>query len=100
MTERPEVSLHYLVTVLKDGQINIPKSLCEAIGIKEGDRVYLSQLGDHLTLHPYLRTSEEIIAAMHRYYEGHVWPTEELLAQRRWEAAKDEEAFQESQYKE
>ncbi|HID63648.1 MAG TPA: AbrB/MazE/SpoVT family DNA-binding domain-containing protein [Anaerolineae bacterium] len=46
-----------VVTLSSKGQIVLPKEIRQALGLRKGDRLRVTQEGDHIILTPYVRVS-------------------------------------------
>lgn len=76
------------VTVGGDGQIVLPAAMVAAIGLRPGEAAIVS-LGDYLTVEPAARALARAREIVRRFDRGTGSPVDELLAERRTEAARE-----------
>lgn len=77
----------YTAKVSTKGWVVIPKELREKYGLKKGTRVQVVDYGDLLTLVP---LPDDPVEALHGMLEGGTSLTEDLLAERARERAREE----------
>jgi AbrB family looped-hinge helix DNA binding protein len=76
-------------TVSRGGAIQIPKVILEAVGINEGDQVKLSREGDVITVTSRATALRDLQDHVRRYVPEGVSLVDQLLAERRAEAASE-----------
>lgn len=76
-------------TVGKNGRIDVPETFLQTIGVAEGDPIQLSVEGDVVRVLPRDAVIREVQAYVRRYIPGDVSLVDELLEERRAEAARE-----------
>ncbi len=84
----------YSAKVIAGGKIVIPAALRRELGLKEGDRLVVQREGGTLVLKPFSEVLRELRERVRRYVPEGVSLADELIAERRTEAAKEEEELQ------
>jgi AbrB family looped-hinge helix DNA binding protein len=72
------------------GWIVIPKAIRKRHGLKKGDRVYVIDAGERISIFP---ADEDPIGASYGMLKGGPSMTQSLLEDRRWELEKEEEGL-------
>lgn len=71
-----------LVKITRNRQVTLPKSLCQELGLDEGDYVEIVREGDHLVLRPKKLVDKTLQEKKERLFQ---------LLERVWERTKDVE---------
>ena len=71
-----------LVKITRNRQVTLPKSLCQELGLEEGDYVEIVREGDHLVLRPKKLVDKTLQEKKERLFQ---------LLERVWERTKDVE---------
>ena len=72
-----------------DGRIDLPAHFLQALGVHEGDQVQLALEGDSIRILTRSRALQELRAKVQQFVPEGVSLVDELIAERRAEAAKD-----------
>ena len=86
-TSLPDPALRAFVELPKSGRIVIPSAMRAAMGVKEGERVMLLVADGVLSVESHARVIAKIQAEMQKYAVPGVSIVDELIADRRREAA-------------
>lgn len=82
----------YNARLISGGKVVIPAELRRKLGLSAGDvLVFEEDDAGQVVLKPYRQVVREIQDQMSKYKRPGASAVEELLAERRWEAAKEEE---------
>ncbi len=84
----------YSAKVIAGGKIVIPAALRRELGLKEGDRLVVQREGGTLVLKPFSEVLRELRERVRKYVPEGVSLADELVVERRAEAAKEEEELQ------
>ncbi len=86
-----EVRLRQGVNIGPGGRIVIPAEIRAALKVKEGDRLVLAVVGDELVVTPLWLSIERVQKWVRSFVPEGVSLVDELIADRRREAAKEDE---------
>lgn len=79
----------YHAKIVAGGKISLPAEIRRALGLKDGDSVAFNLDGDRFTGMSYAAKIREVQAQFRRYVPEGVSVVDELIAERRAEAARE-----------
>ena len=90
VAHEPDVSRPASLRVEADGRVSVPKGLCQALGLKEGDPVIVAVEEDAIRLMGVPAAVKRAQAIVRRFVQPGVSLVDELLAERRAEAKRED----------
>jgi AbrB family looped-hinge helix DNA binding protein len=95
-TTRPETSLRAKVRLSSNGRIVIPAEMRKALGVKPGETILLEVEDGVLRMESFQSRVRHIQAEFAKYIKPGVLLSDELIADRREEARREMEEFEQS----
>lgn len=87
----PDGTIRYFLVLGPKGRVLLPADVREVMGLKEGDVITAWLSGGELRMHSHRRGLEAVEAEGAAIADGGVYASDELIAERRAEAAKEAE---------
>ena len=87
----PDGTVRYFLIMGQKGRVLFPADLRESLGLDEGDVITAWLRDGEVRMHSYLHGLRKVQEEVSSLTKAHVYASEELIADRRAESARDEE---------